>query len=404
MIIILFIGSGAWGEPNLPHLDLEMTGFEYEALMQNQLKLFGEGTGDRQFEDIFASGKRNLDWIRLLNQNRRDPISLSTAETQIGFPIEEPRIYNPSLIRAEYNRLKQEMPIELRQILFGKDHLPSSLPCTVEEYKLWGLAMDRVYQVAVRWKFNEPYKNSLISRSVNDIRGYYWLTKTPGLVDQLKNWSQIPKNIKSDVQKWLVLVCRNNMGLNAQCERRTQDAIDRDDVYSFFHEHKNAGAKIIDRMMLIPRNGTFQSVSWSSDNEMRVPFKDLFEEDLKNFLIHNLEEEWKLNPFSLKLSFVDSSSYGVEVLWEAGTVPHVPSLGSNIIYMDANAPISEYDVQWTIRHEFGHVLGFPDCYTEFYDTSLEAIVNYQYDTSDLMCSRRGHLKDRHVTELKRVYQ
>jgi hypothetical protein len=50
-----------------------------------------------------------------------------------------------------------------------------------------------------------------------------------------------------------------------------------------------------------------------------------------------------------------------------------------------------------------HVIGLPDCYHEFYDTNLEAYVNYQLDISDLMCSRAGNIKERIYTELKKVY-
>lgn len=72
--------------------------------------------------------------------------------------------------------------------------------------------------------------------------------------------------------------------------------------------------------------------------------------------------------------------------------------------MDSNQPIEEYDSQWTIRHEFGHVLGLPDCYHEFYDTTQEAYVNYQFDVTDLMCSRAGNMNERIYLELKKAYQ
>ena len=71
--------------------------------------------------------------------------------------------------------------------------------------------------------------------------------------------------------------------------------------------------------------------------------------------------------------------------------------------MDANSPLSEYNVQWTIRHEFGHVIGFPDCYHEFYDATESTMISYQIDITNLMCSRRGHLQQAHVDELRRVY-
>lgn len=71
--------------------------------------------------------------------------------------------------------------------------------------------------------------------------------------------------------------------------------------------------------------------------------------------------------------------------------------------MDADQPLTEYDAQWTIRHEFGHVLGLPDCYLEYYDPDKEVIVSYQIDIDDLMCSRHGHIQGHHLDELKRVY-
>ena len=49
---------------------------------------------------------------------------------------------------------------------------------------------------------------------------------------------------------------------------------------------------------------------------------------------------------------------------------------------------TQMNVQWTIRHEFGHVLGFPNCYLEFYDNDTATMVSYQLDVTNLMCSRR----------------
>jgi predicted Zn-dependent protease len=71
--------------------------------------------------------------------------------------------------------------------------------------------------------------------------------------------------------------------------------------------------------------------------------------------------------------------------------------------MNSNSSLDEYDVRWTIRHEYGHVLGLPDCYIEFYDRTEKVIINYQIDTTNLMCSRKGHLQPIHVAELQKAY-
>lgn len=102
------------------------------------------------------------------------------------------------------------------------------------------------------------------------------------------------------------------------------------------------------------------------------------------------------------MSFRPSGNNIAHVVFKPGVTPHVNGLAGSQIVMDANAPLTEYDVQWTIRHEFGHVLGIPDCYIEFYDYSEEAMVNYQIDIENLMCSRKGHLKEIHISELERL--
>ncbi len=120
------------------------------------------------------------------------------------------------------------------------------------------------------------------------------------------------------------------------------------------------------------------------------------------YLKNNIEDEFRWENWGMKMTFGNYSS-GPRLVFETGVVPHVNGLGGDTITMDSNQPIEEYESQWTIRHEFGHVLGLPDCYHEFYDTDLKAYVNYQLDITDLMCSRAGNIKERIYLELKKAY-
>lgn len=394
----------------LPHMDLELTGAEYRILLENQKHtlpfLLKEGEVTVQahmFADIFATGKRNLDWIQVLNKNRSVPLSLTTPETQVGYPIDNPRIYNPKIIRDVYNQLQAEMPLELKKVIFGKDEFPTQLPVSDEEYIIWGLKVDRTYQIAARWKTMEPYMEQLKRISFTDIRGYYYLTTTPGFPEKLQDWNALSLEEQTLAKEWLLQACNNNVRNKQNCLTQTENAIQTNKALALFNQHRRAGKALMESMMFIPSNGTFSGARWSNADTFQIPFVDPSSEALRSFLTRNIETEWKILPFSLNINFVPSSDFGVEVIWQPGITPHVPALGDHRIYMDSNAPISEYDVQWTIRHEFGHVLGFPDCYVEFYDTTVQAIVGYQIDINDLMCSRRGHLKERHVSELKRVY-
>lgn len=408
-VLILAASAQAISTPH-PHLDLELTGAEYQKLLEQQKQasqvFFSDGKVVVQkhiFDDIFATGKRNLDWIQVLNKNRSTPLSLTTPETQVGYPIDNPRTYNPKIIRDAYNQLQTEIPLELKKVIFGKEEFPTQLPVSDEEYIFWGLKVDRTYQIAARWKTMEPFMDYLKQNSVNDIRGYYYLTTTPGFPEKLKNWKDLSQEEQVLTKQWLLQVCNNSLENRQRCSVQTESAINGNTAFAFFNQHQLTGKKLMDDMMFIPSNGTFSRVQWATPNELQIPFVDPKNEAMRSFLTTNIETEWKLLPFLLHINFVQPNNYGVQVIWQPGITPHVPALGDNRIYMDSNAPISEYDVQWTIRHEFGHVLGFPDCYVEFYDSDIEAIVGYQLDINDLMCSRRGHLKERHVSELKRVY-
>jgi hypothetical protein len=403
-LLLLLILSFRVQANELPHMDLEMTGFEYEQMMKQEEFLIEPLVGKHMFDDIFKTGKRNLDWNRLLNQHRNAPISFSSPETQLGFPIHKPRIYNPRIIRDNYTNLRLTMPDNLGKILFGVEPLPAELPCSIEEYIKWGLEVDRVYQIAVRWKNFEPHMAYLTAKADDDIRGYHFITSTPGLLSKIKDWSRLSEQERTETRQWLIQVCRNNLEDALRCSGLVGEAINSNQAFVFFSEHKNGSEKILQEMMTIPNGAKFPATEWTSPNIIEVPFIDPKDQLMRSYLVENLQGEWRLFPFSLQVLFVPEHTFGVQVIWSPGITPHVPGLGADKIFMDSNAPLNQYDVQWTIRHEFGHVLGFPDCYIEFYDNELKAIVSYQIDTGDLMCSRRGHIKGRHVDEMERVYR
>jgi hypothetical protein len=156
----------------------------------------------------------------------------------------------------------------------------------------------------------------------------------------------------------------------------------------------------------IPRYGQRRDLRWTTNKKghpmIEAPFLDPGKANVRDFLQVNIEDEWRFGDWSLKLAFVPRGNHAY-IRFVPGATANVNGLGGNRITMDANQPLSEYDAQWTIRHEYGHVIGLPDCYVEFYQEEKGTIINYQIDTDNLMCSRRGHIQESHVSELLRVY-
>ena len=71
--------------------------------------------------------------------------------------------------------------------------------------------------------------------------------------------------------------------------------------------------------------------------------------------------------------------------------------------MDENVPADNEVSSSVFQHEFGHVLGFPDCYVEFYDEGEQKMINYQIDTGNIMCSRIGKVTGLHRDAIRAAY-
>src|SRR4051794_2929431 len=91
------------------HLDLDMAGPEYRSLFDNLRRdhglLFNNGN---DLEAILDIGKRNLDWLALVNSQRSPDhqLELTTAESTVAIPITAPRSSNPTIIRQSRDEIR----------------------------------------------------------------------------------------------------------------------------------------------------------------------------------------------------------------------------------------------------------------------------------------------------------
>lgn len=110
-------------------------------------------------------------------------------------------------------------------------------------------------------------------------------------------------------------------------------------------------------------------------------------------LLRHVEETWSHKNFSLKLELVTKYSDGVVTLIPTNKgISYVPENNSRIVYLS-----SAYDPGATkkiLAHEFGHILGFPDCYIEFFDDSKKELVYYEIskNNTNIMCSLKDDVQ------------
>ncbi|RZA06512.1 MAG: hypothetical protein EOP11_10205 [Proteobacteria bacterium] len=358
-------------------------------------------------DTVLATGERNLKWLEFINTKRAEKLSFTSKETTRAYPIDAPNEYNPTIIKNEYEALKKEYPAALAAVVFDKKAFPEQPPLPVAEYIAWSFKLDRVYQGAARWRTMQGYLSYLTGQRKQDIRGYYYLNRLADRGNALRNYANLDAKKKAEIKDALVGVCYNGaIATVASCERDVNERIQAGgDLNSLYAKWEAKSAGVYNKFFQIPAGAARRGFRWETSATGTVfttPFTDPGKEDVRRFLQDNIQDEWRFGNWKLLLPFTTANG-APEVVFEPGVTPHVNGLGGDTITMNASQPLTEYDAQWTIRHEFGHVLGLPDCYVEFYVPERKVIVNYQIDIDNIMCSRRGHVKQENVSELQKAY-
>jgi hypothetical protein len=388
---------------NVPHLDLEITSAEYQVHLKELSRTKNLQSDDPSITASLKLGERLSQWITIINNSRPETsaIRLTSAATRRGVPIDAPSIYSPSTIRTDLQKIVAALPESMKSVLLSANDLPTSIGLEDETFIKHARLIDRNYQSAARYKSVNVYRSHYINAAAKDVRGYYYLMKNKITQETLKDVSQIQSTRLAEIKDALARICMNSSQTLMSCTRKVEEAVKMNALGSYYEKYITTAKKNWNAFFQIPNSAVRRDVRWTG-NTMTVPFNTPSIPKFIPYLQDNIQDEFRFGNWKLIINF-GTYSQGPLLVFKPGVVPHVNGLGGNQIVMDSNQPIEEYESQWTIRHEFGHVIGLPDCYHEFYDAKLAAYVNYQLDTTDLMCSRAGNMNERIYLELKKVY-
>lgn len=401
-LLSLIFATGAIAQAPI-HLDLEMSSAEYRAILKKNSSNKSKQVEDPSIENAIKLGERLSKWIALVNTGRtaETAIRLTSATTRRGIPIDKPNKYSPAIIKTDTAKILADLPASMKEVLTSSSALPGTIPLDDETFITFARRVDRNYQSAARYKSVDVYRYHYISAANKDVRGYYYLMTNKITANELRDVTIIPSAQVSSIKEALTLVCLNATGNLSKCKTEVTDAFSKNTVAALYTKHIKASKKTWDNFFKIPVSARRSDINWTGNTAV-VPFNTPEIAKFIPYLQNNIEDEFRWENWGLKINF-GTYSDGPYLKFEPGVVPHVNALGGNEIVMDSNQPIEEYESQWTIRHEFGHVIGLPDCYHEFYDVTNNEYVNYQLDVTDLMCSRAGNMNERIYLELKNAY-
>ncbi len=106
-------------------------------------------------------------------------------------------------------------------------------------------------------------------------------------------------------------------------------------------------------------------------------------EEVLSTMLSFVASKW--NNEAIKLSFeivsekIIADDNVIEITPSIGFTSYVPDNNNRIVYLSDKLDFSSK--QKVLAHEFGHVLGFPDCYIEFFDEKEKELIYYEYSNS-----------------------
>jgi hypothetical protein len=103
-----------------------------------------------------------------------------------------------------------------------------------------------------------------------------------------------------------------------------------------------------------------------------------------------IAQAWTNSKFIMSIDLVEKKTDGViEIIPTTKVGSYVQSDNFHNVYLSTLT--DNLTAMKVLAHEFGHVLGFPDCYTEFYDREKKSLIYYEIskENTNIMCSMKN---------------
>lgn len=121
-----------------------------------------------------------------------------------------------------------------------------------------------------------------------------------------------------------------------------------------------------------------------------APHPEYKEQDILGMI----QKKWNTDKFEIVFVSSDSQqphkSDPVNIQWSSQSVSFVMQENPKNVYLSQN--LTKDEASLVIPHEFGHVLGFPDCYVEYINQNDELIYFELPSKENLMCSLKAQNK------------
>jgi hypothetical protein len=311
------------------------------------------------------------------------------AKYPMSFIYIPPRFYDykyPLVINL--SELAQDVK-KLKSSMLDEDYLQSNV--TNIAFELFYL-----YQNSMRFEGQKCSLPQLISQQQKDIRPFMELRDFCIEKEQTEVCSQAGLEFLTDseanfLEDRTIKLCKTFDNDQLNCE--VQYSINKEnrtigDLVSYY-QNKFQTERFDKLFTLRNPHLSFQCQKYDDDTiqmYLKVYSKSITAENLE-LLTAFVEESWSRNNFSLNIEIVNSpGSDVIEIFSTSGGTSYVPDLNNRQVFLSRDLDLLSQ--KRVFAHEFGHVLGFPDCYTEFFDNENKDLIYYEIDknNTNIMCS------------------
>ncbi len=376
--------------------------------------------GADALQEVVRVGARALDWVDLLQKEvpLAERAQIWRRADHVGHEASPaaPLIYNPDLILESYRKALAAAPASVAEALQSSAPLPTLAPhgLSAKEVVAAVREVHTVYSRASRWLVLYQWHSSLTKAS-RDFRSWLKLDREHVALTALtQQWSQLTNEERDHFVGKISEVCplayEDSAAKCRSAFSGLKDPKKGDKARQWLEILLTRGRRVYDAKFGV--HEVHDGVETTTKGLMHLIAMPTYGMDLDFFtwLRERVTEGWSFKDAggkqTLKVQLFDTTDSGPDALkveWENGALPHVNGIGGDVITMDANAPRWLEHTQTVMRHEFGHILGFLDCYTEFWDDELASFNYYALDVTDAMCALSGQFLDRHRDALLRGY-
>ncbi|CBW27451.1 hypothetical protein BMS_2672 [Halobacteriovorax marinus SJ] len=273
------------------------------------------------------------------------------------------------------------------------------LTLSTNDYQLYSQRIKKLRINFDRWSFHQCHLTSLIDNSAQELNDFIELEASFCTEDCFVK-ERLSKTLTAEEKREKTVNICSLFQRRNYCKVHYDIATIFDGEDEFIKENLKSAKVFFQKNIFGMSEGPLNIECQKNEKyEITIP---IYSDQASAEVINAISQYWKRDDIELK--FVNSVD-GVRVVNISSGPSRVAINELQTIYLNSN--VVGMERVKTIAHEFGHSLGFKDCYVEYYDSRSQELIYYELerDEGNLMCSLEyGHkIPDKYLDKIISQY-